>query len=92
VLFLINLSAVAHCLYVLTDDNYPAINEVRSNAAYTSCMLEVVRLESGLLDGKEKEIANKQSVTLSVLVSGMYLRNPFRLYSCCVGSVNRHSA
>ena len=35
----------AQCLYVLTDDNQPAIDELRSNAAYSTCLLEIVRTD-----------------------------------------------
>lgn len=64
--------AVAHCLYVLTDDNYPAISDIRSNAGYPSCLLEIVRLGPGLFNGKGKETLDERFIALSVLASGMY--------------------
>ncbi|KZP25341.1 ARM repeat-containing protein [Athelia psychrophila] len=69
------VTAAAHCLYVLTDDNYLALNEVRSNAAYTSCLFDIARLPSLVPNGKGKETeANERTTTFQVLVSGI-LRN-----------------
>ncbi|KIM88980.1 hypothetical protein PILCRDRAFT_813980 [Piloderma croceum F 1598] len=68
------VTAAAHCLYVLTDDNYPAISDIRPNVAYTSCLLDIVRLGSGLSNGKGKDTLDERSVALPVLVSGI-LRN-----------------
>ncbi|KAF7972187.1 hypothetical protein HWV62_18774 [Athelia sp. TMB] len=69
------VTAAAHCLYVLTDDNFPATSEVRSNAAYTTCLLDVARLPSAMSNGKGKEVeTDERSVTFQVLVSGI-LRN-----------------
>jgi hypothetical protein len=67
-----NLFAVAHCLYVLTDDNYPAISDIRSNTAYTYCLLDIVRLGSGISNGKGKDTSDERSVAFSVLASGAY--------------------
>ena len=71
------LVSTAHCLYVLTDDNYPAINEMKRDPGYTSCLLEVVQAEKGLSNGKGKEAAYEKSIALQVLVSGRFKR---RLY------------
>lgn len=69
--------ATAHCLYVLTDDNYPAMNDVRRDAGYISCLLEIARTEKGLPNGKGKEAADDKSIALQVLVSGGF---ELRLY------------
>lgn len=67
---------LAQCLYVLTDDNFPAIREVRSEGGYLSCLLAIAKPE-GTANGKEKEKDSK-AVTLSVLAAGMYFM-PYRL-------------
>ncbi|THG94495.1 hypothetical protein EW026_g6991 [Hermanssonia centrifuga] len=36
------VTSAAQCLYVLTDDNWPATNELRTNGAYTACLLSIV--------------------------------------------------
>ena len=63
---------VAQCLYVLTDENPPAIEEVRSNAPYSSCILSIVQSQEGLpqANGKNKEIEDNRSVALQVLCCG----------------------
>jgi hypothetical protein len=61
--------ASAQCLYVLTDDNLPAIDEVRSNAAYSTCLLEIVRDEDAAR-GKDKEVIGDRSAMLKVLATG----------------------
>ncbi|KAG5639576.1 hypothetical protein H0H81_012247 [Sphagnurus paluster] len=66
---LVPVIAAAHCLYVLTDDNYPAISDVRANAGYTSCLLDIVRSSNGEI-GKAKDAADPRVVTLKVLSSG----------------------
>ena len=63
---------LAQCLYVLTDDNLPAIRDVKSDAAYLSCLLSLARPE-GFSNGKQKEVDNKV-VSLQVLAAGI-LRN-----------------
>ncbi|KAF8167406.1 armadillo-type protein [Crassisporium funariophilum] len=60
------VTAAAQCLYVLTDDNYPAITEVRHDAGYISCLLAVARQEHTNTDPR--------SIALSVLAAGT-LRN-----------------
>ena len=73
------IQSTAHCLYVLTDDNYPAINEVRRDAGYISCLLEIAHAKKGLPNGKGKEAADEKSIALQVLVSGGFGR---WLYPC----------
>lgn len=70
------VTAAAHCLYVLTDDNYPAINDLRSNAGYTSCLLEIARLRPGQSNGNEKwkDTSDERFIAFQVLISGI-LRN-----------------
>jgi hypothetical protein len=53
----------------LTDDNQPAIDELRSNAAYSACLLEIVR-SGDTARGKDKEVIGDRLVMLKVLVSG----------------------
>ncbi|KAG1810178.1 ARM repeat-containing protein [Suillus plorans] len=62
------VTAAAQCLYVLTDDNQPAIDELRSNAAYSTCLLEIVHDEDGV---KDKKIIWDRITTLKVLSSGI---------------------
>lgn len=64
------VTAAAQCLYVLTDDNQPAIDELRSNAAYSTCLLEIVHDEGGVT-GKDKEVFWDRMSTLKVLSSGI---------------------
>jgi hypothetical protein len=65
---------IAHCLYVLTDDNPPAIHEVRSNGAYTACLLAVAKPdENQKLDEKAKASNDDHEITLQVLCSGIAL-------------------
>ena len=52
----------AQCLYVLTDDNYPAISDVRTDASYISSLLSIARLVN--------TNTNPRTVTLSVLATG----------------------
>ncbi|KIK48359.1 hypothetical protein CY34DRAFT_798177 [Suillus luteus UH-Slu-Lm8-n1] len=64
------VTAAAQCLYVLTDDNQPAIDELRSNAAYSTCLLEIVH-DEGSVTGKDKEVFWDRMSTLKVLSSGI---------------------
>ncbi|KAK7695114.1 hypothetical protein QCA50_002304 [Cerrena zonata] len=64
------VTSAAQCLYVLTDDNPPATNEVRNDVAYTSCLLEIVQ-SGASINGKGKEVADERIVTLRVLCSGV---------------------
>ncbi|KAG1784219.1 ARM repeat-containing protein [Suillus placidus] len=64
------VTAAAQCLYVLTDDNQPAIDELRSNAAYSTCLLEIVHNEGGVT-GEDREVFWDRMTTLKVLSSGI---------------------
>ncbi|KAJ7597426.1 armadillo-type protein [Mycena floridula] len=64
------VAAAAQCLYVLTDDNDPAIAGVRANASYIASLLSAARLEPSALDSA-KDISSHRSITLSVLASGI---------------------
>ena len=52
----------AQCLYVLTDDNHPAISDVRTDAGYISSLLSIARHVNANTDPR--------TVTLSVLATG----------------------
>lgn len=66
-------ASIAHCLYVLTDDNYPAIDAMRSNSAYVTCLLEVVRQEQVFQNGQPKEPSDEREIAFRVLASGPFL-------------------
>ncbi|EPT03355.1 hypothetical protein FOMPIDRAFT_1040483 [Fomitopsis schrenkii] len=70
------VTSAAQCLYVLTDENPPAVEEVRSNAPYSSCILSIVQSREALpqANGKNKELADDRSLALQVLCCGI-LRN-----------------
>lgn len=62
---------LAQCLYVLTDDNAPAVNAVRSNFAYLSCLHEIAMAQDALRDPKGKAPASEErAITLSILACG----------------------
>ncbi|KAI0686648.1 armadillo-type protein [Cytidiella melzeri] len=66
------VASAAHCLYVLTDDNPPAMQEVRCNGAYTACLLAVARPdEDQKPNGKGKAASDDREVALRVLCSGI---------------------
>ncbi|KAK0198737.1 armadillo-type protein [Armillaria mellea] len=67
--------AAAQCLYVLTDDNDPAISDIRADAGYISCLFDIARsVQDGTkINGKSKE-SDQRSITLGVLAAGI-LRN-----------------
>ncbi|KAF8971665.1 armadillo-type protein [Flammula alnicola] len=65
------VTAAAQCLYVLTDDNYPAISDVRTDASYISCLLSIARQEQAQ---SPETKSDPKSVTLAVLAAGT-LRN-----------------
>ncbi|KAI6047851.1 ARM repeat-containing protein [Pisolithus marmoratus] len=60
------VTAAAQSLYVLTDDNWPAIDAVRSDVAYTSCLLDIVRV-----NGQKNEASDDRFVMLYVLCCGI---------------------
>ncbi|KAK2461461.1 hypothetical protein APHAL10511_005924 [Amanita phalloides] len=64
--------SAAQCLYVLTDDNEPAITDIRSDAGYTSCLVSIVRSSPDALQTKDP--SDHRLVTLRVLAAGV-LRN-----------------
>ncbi|TDL26339.1 ARM repeat-containing protein [Rickenella mellea] len=67
--------SAAQCLYVLSDDNDPIIEDVRSHPAYTSCLLSVVQQEAPLVSNTpDKDAVDDRQLTLRVLVAGI-LRN-----------------
>ncbi|KAF9245889.1 ARM repeat-containing protein [Melanogaster broomeanus] len=63
--------AAAQSLYVLTDDNPPTIDEVRCNAAYSSCLLDIIRIDESIQGGKGKHVAEDRFATLKVLCCGI---------------------
>ncbi|KAL0068606.1 hypothetical protein AAF712_004322 [Marasmius tenuissimus] len=66
--------AAAQCLYVLSDDNYPTISSLRSDASYITCLLAIAKESSPTANGKEKDGSEYKIVSLRTLVSGI-LRN-----------------
>ncbi|KIJ21986.1 hypothetical protein PAXINDRAFT_124380 [Paxillus involutus ATCC 200175] len=63
--------AAAQCLYVLTDDNQSAIDEVRCNAVYSSCLLDIIRIDGPIQTGTAKGVSEGCLVTLKVLCCGI---------------------
>ncbi|KAA1467810.1 ARM repeat-containing protein [Dentipellis sp. KUC8613] len=69
------VTSAAQCLYVLTDDNRPAIEEIRSNLSYAPALLEIARSTDLASDPKGKSpVVEERAVTLRVLGCGI-LRN-----------------
>ncbi|KAI0354660.1 ARM repeat-containing protein [Trametes cingulata] len=70
------VTSAAQCLYVLTDENPPIIDEVRSNAEYTACLLAIVKLEEAApkANGKDKDTSDVRATAFRVLTCGI-LRN-----------------
>ncbi|TFY75395.1 hypothetical protein EWM64_g8618 [Hericium alpestre] len=69
------VTSAAQCLYVLTDDNQPAIDDVRANLGYAPTLLEIAKSFSGPADPKGKSpAAEERTITLRVLACGI-LRN-----------------
>ncbi|THV01428.1 ARM repeat-containing protein [Dendrothele bispora CBS 962.96] len=68
--------AAAQCLYVLTDDNSPAIQSVKSDAGYVSCLVSIAKLDGNAtnVNGKARDMNDPRTITLQVLVTGI-LRN-----------------
>ncbi|KAL0581074.1 hypothetical protein V5O48_000967 [Marasmius crinis-equi] len=64
--------AAAQCLYVLSDDNDPAISSLRSDASYITCLLSIAKEASSTVngEGKEKEGLEFKRVSLRILASG----------------------
>lgn len=60
----------AQCLYVLTDDNPPVGDEIRSDLNYVSCLLEISKVH-GTPDVKGKTpAAEERAVALGILGCG----------------------
>jgi hypothetical protein len=65
---------IAQCLYVLTDDNQPAIEDVRSSAAYVSSLLSILHIQDGVTNEDEwTKSCDERMITFRVLVSGMFI-------------------
>jgi hypothetical protein len=60
----------AQCLYVLTEDNDPAIETLRSESSYVSTLLEIAKAEAPSISISEEGNKGTRWVTLRVLVSG----------------------
>ncbi len=58
----------------MTDDNDPAISDIRADAGYISCLLDIARsVQDGTkVNGKSKE-PDQRSITLGVLAAGRLL-------------------
>ncbi|KLO07006.1 ARM repeat-containing protein [Schizopora paradoxa] len=73
-------AAAAQCLYVLTDDNFPVIADVRSNSSFTSCLVSIATTSEAISGDdvaklKEgKEMAEARGISLRILCAGI-LRN-----------------
>ena len=61
----LNFSSLAQCLYVLTEENDPAIEELRMNSNYVTCLLNVVQ-EGPPINSDERVI------TLRTLACGSF--------------------
>lgn len=72
----LTVTSAAQCLYVLTDENVPMIQELRSNAAYTACLLSVVQSDEPIphVNGKNKAVPDDRALTFRVLCCGV-MRN-----------------
>lgn len=68
----------AQCLYVLTDDNQPAIDDVKSDAGYISCLLSIVRPNATAPNFEGKDPSDPRSVILGVLASGIAILSTCR--------------
>ncbi|KAF9074932.1 ARM repeat-containing protein [Rhodocollybia butyracea] len=66
--------AAAQCLYVLTDDNDPAISSLKSVAGYMSCLLTIAQSSDQHGNGKGKDLNDHRQTTLRVLSAGI-IRN-----------------
>ncbi|KAI0778843.1 ARM repeat-containing protein [Trametes elegans] len=70
------VTSAAQCLYVLTDENPVIIEEVRTNAEYTACLLAVVRPDGTTPkpNGKDRDTSDARATAFRVLTCGI-LRN-----------------
>jgi hypothetical protein len=60
----------AQCLYVLTDDNQPAIDDLKSSEEYVACLLSIVQHRDLVLNGKGKETLDSRPTMFRVLAAG----------------------
>lgn len=67
-----SFNSLAQCLYVLTDDNRPISDEVKTNGAYTTCLLSIIRgdEEARKANVKGKDVSDDRETTLRVLCTG----------------------
>ncbi|TCD71129.1 hypothetical protein EIP91_012077 [Steccherinum ochraceum] len=70
---LTTVTSAAQCLYVLSDDNFAAVGEIRANAAYTACLLSIGKPDDAptVTNGKGKEVSNERQTALRVLCCGI---------------------
>ncbi|KDQ15679.1 hypothetical protein BOTBODRAFT_108287 [Botryobasidium botryosum FD-172 SS1] len=74
------VTAAAQCLYVLTDDNSPAIDDVRSSPEYITCLMEIAQssepseTNGHAMEVDQKTLEEERSLGLRVLACGI-LRN-----------------
>ncbi|EIN13869.1 ARM repeat-containing protein [Punctularia strigosozonata HHB-11173 SS5] len=68
------VTSAAQCLYVLTDENLPVINEVRANSSCVTCLLTMAQAMMSDVKGKSKQMENERYITQQVLACGI-LRN-----------------
>ncbi|KAL1951704.1 hypothetical protein VTO73DRAFT_853 [Trametes versicolor] len=71
------VASAAQCLYVLTDENRPIIEEVRTNAEYTACLLSIVRPDEAAPkpNGKDKATTSDERTTAFRVLTCGILRN-----------------
>ncbi|KAF8518620.1 armadillo-type protein [Gautieria morchelliformis] len=71
---LCTVNAAAQCLYVLTEENDPAIESLRSESSYVSSLLDIAKIEAPGISVSEEGNRGTRWTALRVLVSGI-LRN-----------------
>lgn len=84
-------SCAAQCLYVLTDDNPFAIDELRTNAAYTACLLSLIDTNPQPNE-KGKDIADDRVTTLRVLCCGKSIPETLNYHTIPTILACRHHA
>ncbi|KAI0053405.1 ARM repeat-containing protein [Auriscalpium vulgare] len=70
---LATVTSAAQCLYVLTDDNAPAIEDVRTNLDHIACLLAIANARASDRKGKAPA-SEERAAALSILACGI-LRN-----------------
>ncbi|KAG9314153.1 ARM repeat-containing protein [Chiua virens] len=63
--------SAAQSLYVLTDENEAAVNEIRFDAAHVSCLLDIVRCTQHDPKGSSEDLSRDRFETLKVLCCGI---------------------